>query len=96
MAMLLNKSPNVATFVFVKTRRYGLLEHWQSTELADSNESRKEDRPVKKAITLAAALDVPRIENTKRVTATLEAVQILKGKQKERCAIRPPEGEKKK
>ena len=51
---------------------------------------------MKKAITLAAALDVPRIENTKRVTATLEAVQILEGKQKERCAIRPPEGEKKK
>ncbi len=51
---------------------------------------------MKKAITLAAMLDVPRIENTKRVIATLEAVQILKGKQKERCAIRPPEGEKKK
>jgi hypothetical protein len=49
---------------------------------------------VKKAITLGAVLDVPRIENTKRVTATLAAVQILKGKQKERCAIRPPEGEK--
>jgi hypothetical protein len=49
---------------------------------------------VKKAMTLGAVLDVPRIENTKRVTATLAAVQILKGKQKERCAIRPPEGEK--
>ena len=47
---------------------------------------------MKKAITLAAALDVPKIENTKCVTATLEAVQILKGKQKERCAIRPREG----
>jgi len=49
---------------------------------------------VKKAITLAAALDVPRIENTKRVTATLEAVQILKGKQKERRDT-PREGERK-
>jgi len=38
MAMQFNKSPNLARFVFVKTRRYGLPEHWQSTELADSNE----------------------------------------------------------
>jgi len=57
---------------------------------------------VKKAMTLAAALDakkrlesLPKIENTKRVTTTLEAVQILKGKQKERRAIRPREGERK-
>jgi hypothetical protein len=56
---------------------------------------------VKRAITLAAALDakkrlesLPKIENTKRVTTTLEALQILKGKQKERRAIRPREGEK--
>ena len=57
---------------------------------------------MKKAMTLAAALDakkrlesLPKIENTKRVTTTLEAVQILKGKQKERRAIRPREGERK-
>jgi hypothetical protein len=44
---------------------------------------------VKNAITLAAVLDakkrlesLPKIENTKRVTTTVEAVQIRKGKPK--------------